>query len=488
MVFNSYEFLLFFPVVSLLYFVFPHKFRWVVLLTSSLFFYFYFEPIYVLILIGVVLNSYLAGLLMRNASGQKVKRILLWSGIAINIAVLFFFKYFDFFSSTVGSVAEWRGHSNPFPLLNLLLPLGISFYTFQAIAYLTDVYRGTVVAEKRIHIFSTYMVFFPQLVAGPIERASNLLPQFEFRHKADSVRIFNGLKLMLWGFFQKIVIADRLAVISDSVYGNLDAQNSYTIMIGTVVFAFQVYCDFSGYTDIARGAAQVLGFSLMENFKKPFSSQSISEFWRRWHISLSSWVNDYIYNPVSFNRRYWGTGGAIYAVVLTFFLLGLWHGASWNFAIFGILHGLAICYEILTRPIRKKLFSHFPAFIVRVIGISTTFLFYCFGGIFFRGETFGESINAIRILFGNMVTHTGSALTMGQHVKATLGVSIQELVFSLLLVVFIFVFDNRSTDKGMIEILNSKRRFGRWIILGVMMAAIMLFGIFGHSQFIYFQF
>ncbi|MBU0763950.1 MAG: MBOAT family protein, partial [Bacteroidetes bacterium] len=469
MLFNSFAFLVFFPIVVILYFVIPHKARWALLVAASLYFYMYFKPVYIFILAVIIPNSYFAALSISCAKSEKRKKRIIFLSVAVNLAVLFFFKYFDFANANISSICDLLGFRNPVPFLDIVLPLGISFYTFQAISYIVDVYRDVQTAEKKFHIFTAYIVFFPQLVAGPIERAQNLLHQFYSKHTPEYSRITEGMKLMAWGFFQKIVIADRLAIIVDHVYDSVQEQGAVTLILAAILFAIQVYCDFSGYTDIARGAAKILGFDLVINFNKPLSSGSISEFWRRWHISLSTWVNDYIYNPVSFKRRYWGTPGTIYTVILTFFLLGLWHGASWTFAVFGLLHGLAICYEILTQRFRKIIFSNIPASMVRPLSVFFTFTFYCFGGIFFRSDSLNKAGIVIARIFSGAIPETGPFPGVNEFSKYFLGASFPELVFSLVLVILIFTLDQRRQNGTVPELITGKSAVIRWITYNIVL-------------------
>ncbi len=301
MLFNSLEFVIFFPVVTLLYFLLPHRFRWLHLLAASCVFYMFFIPAYILILAFTIVIDYFAGILIENARG-KSRKIFLATSLAANIGVLFVFKYYNFFSENLAQIASLLNVEYALPALSILLPVGLSFHTFQAMSYTIEVYRGNQKAERHFGIYALYVMFYPQLVAGPIERPQSLIHQFYERHDFDSNRVSNGLKLMLWGLFKKIVVADNLAVFVDAVYNQPRAWDGVNLIIATIFFAFQIYCDFSGYSDIAIGAAEVMGFKLMTNFNRPYHSKSISEFWKRWHISLSTWFRDYLYIPLGGNR------------------------------------------------------------------------------------------------------------------------------------------------------------------------------------------
>lgn len=274
--------------------------------------------------------------------------------LLFNVGILFVFKYYNFFNDSLRTALNIFNISYNAPTLKLLLPVGISFYTFQVISYLADVYKGEQGAERHFGHFAVFVAFFPKLVAGPIERARNLLPQFYEKQEFDYQRASDGLKLIGWGLFKKMVIADRVAVYVNQVYNNPGDYTGAPVAMATVFYAIQVYCDFSGYTDIARGSALILGFRLMENFNRPYFSKSISEFWRRWHISLSSWLEDYIYTPILIKKRDWGLTAIIFSLLVTFITCGLWHGANWTFVIWGLLHGVMLSLEVVTRKNEKN--------------------------------------------------------------------------------------------------------------------------------------
>ena len=293
MLFNSLHFLVFFVVVTTTYFVIPHKYRWFLLLASSCYFYMAFVPIYILILGFTIVIDYFAGILIENTKGKK-KRLFLIASLIANIGVLAVFKYYNFLNDNLNILLHGIGYQNPIPHLSILLPIGLSFHTFQAMSYTIEVYHGKQKAERHFGIYSLYVMFYPQLVAGPIERPQNLLHQFYEKHYFDYQRVTDGLKLMAWGLFKKVIIADRLATVVDNVYNNPLEHTGLSFIIATIFFSFQIFCDFSGYSDMAIGAAQVMGFKLMKNFDRPYHSKSIHEFWGRWHISLSTWFKDYL--------------------------------------------------------------------------------------------------------------------------------------------------------------------------------------------------
>lgn len=390
MLFNSIDFLFFFPTVVILFFLLPHKLRWSLLLTASCIFYMFFKPEYILIMGLTIVVDYYAGLFIARSTDEKKKKAWLTAAVVVTILILAVFKYYNFLNDQVTGIAGALGFANHIPYLTILLPLGLSFHTFQGLSYIIEVYRGNQKPEKHFGIFSLYVMFFPQLVAGPIERPQNMLHQFHERKSFNYNNALLGLNLIVVGLFKKIVVADRLAVYVNQVYGDIDNANTISMTLAIVFFAFQIYADFSGYSDIARGTAKVMGYDLMINFNFPFKSKNITEFWRRWHISLSTWFNDYLFTPLVINKRDWGKWGVVFGLFITFSLSGLWHGAGWTFIIFGMLHGLAIIYELLTKKFRKKLAKQTPAFIYNNLSIFLTFSFACFTWIFFRAENMAQ--------------------------------------------------------------------------------------------------
>lgn len=399
MLFNSVAFLLFFALVTTLFFVLPHKFRWAMLLAASCVFYMFFKPEYILILAFTIAIDFYAGLKIDSAPDQRGKKRFLVLSLIANIGILAVFKYFNFINDNITGLFRLFGQQNPIPYLKILLPLGLSFHTFQAMSYTIEVYRGNQKPERHFGIYALYVMFYPQLVAGPIERPQNILHQFHQRQHFDFDRVAAGLRLMLLGFFKKIVIADRVGIYVDQVYKDIAHANSVTVLLALFFFAFQVYCDFSGYSDIAIGSAKVMGFDLAINFDRPFISKNISEFWRRWHISLSTWFNDYLFTPLVIKWRDWGKWSVVLAVVITFVISGLWHGAGWAFLIYGLLYGIAVVYEFLTKRTRTKVARRVPPIVYDNISIFLTFTFVCLALVFFRAGTFQRAILVYKTLF-----------------------------------------------------------------------------------------
>jgi alginate O-acetyltransferase complex protein AlgI len=479
MLFNSYHFLIFFPIVTLLYFILPHKIRWFFLLVSSCYFYMAFIPIYILILGFTITVDYFAGIYIDNSEGRRRKLYLICSLIA-NIGVLAIFKYYNFINNNFSFLLQGIGVKNPMPYFPYILPIGLSFHTFQAMSYTIEVYRRNFKAERNFGIFSLYVMFFPQLVAGPIERPYNLLVQLRKKVSPEFPRILNGLKIIAFGFFKKVVIADNIATYVDTIYNHPSQYYGATLSIAVILFAFQVYCDFSGYTDIAIGTAKILGIDLMINFKRPFFSKSVSEFWRRWHISLMSWFRDYIYfslggNRVRISRMYLN-------FFIVFFFSGLWHGANWTFLVWGISNGLLVIYEHLTRNIRMKLFNFLYlnriVLIKKIIQVSITFGLFSLTCIFFRAKSLTDAFT----IFNNIFKYPSHNL--GIHF---LDVFNQTWTF-LLLVGFLLGVESIERKKPLNEYFGNKPVFIEIAFYTLIIFLTLIYSNFHEVPFIYFIF
>ena len=400
MLFNSVDFLLFFPLVTAAYFLLPHRARWVWLLVTSYFFYMCWNARYALLIALSTLITYASGLLIHRAERvseekrrRRRKKLLVFLSFASNLAILFFFKYFNFFLDNLTLGLSLLGIAFKRPAFDVMLPVGISFYTFQALSYTMDVYRREVEPERNLFRYALFVSFFPQLVAGPIERSKNLLGQLYEKHDFDPDRVRSGLLLMVWGMFEKVVVADRLAMLVDHVYENYQELPGAAIVLATAVFAVQIYGDFAGYSHIAIGAAQVMGFTLMENFCRPYLAQSVAEFWRRWHISLSTWFRDYLYIPLGGNRK--GTLRKYMNTMVTFLVSGLWHGANWSFVVWGGLNGAyQVAGEVL-RPLREGLCRLLrirrEGAVWQWVRRAFTFCLVDFSWLFFRASTFSQA-------------------------------------------------------------------------------------------------
>jgi len=415
--FNSWQYLVFFPVIFILYYAvtaknrrYSNRISQVLLLAASLFFYACWNPAYLGLILLSVAVTWLSGLLMEDKAPER-KRLVLACSLAINLGILFFFKYYGLFTSTLAQFSPVR-----LPAFNVLLPVGISFYTFQALGYSLDVYRGTVRAERDCLTYALFVTFFPQLVAGPIERTANLLPQFKINHPFDYDRVTAGLKLAAWGMFKKVVIADRVAVYVNAVFGDPAIFPAASLLLAAFFFAIQIYCDFSGYSDIAIGCARALGFELMTNFRRPYFARSITDFWRRWHISLTTWFRDYVYIPLGGNRR--GLARQCLNILAVFALSGLWHGAAWHFVAWGLVHGVLQVAERVVGGIKKPLttrttrteerFSNDESVgpvgsVVKFFQIMLTFIVVCLAWVFFRAESLSDA----GLIFGKLTQLPG---------------------------------------------------------------------------------
>ena len=470
MLFNSLEFILFLIVVVPLYFGLAHRFRWSLLLLASYVFYMSWRPEYILLIIASTVVDYFAGFRMSRLESKRQRRPYLYLSLLTNLGLLFSFKYFNFFNESARALFEAFGGRYPIGAMEIVLPVGISFYTFQTLSYTIDVYNGKTQPEKHFGIFALFVSFFPQLVAGPIERSSHLLPQFRRKIDFDYDRVRSGLMLMAWGFYKKVVVADRLAIFVDQVFNNPQAYSGFQLILATLFFAYQIYCDFSGYSDIAIGVAKILGFDLMQNFNRPYYAKSISELWRRWHISLSSWFRDYVYIPLGGNRvvkwRWY------YNLAITFLLSGLWHGANWTFILWGALHGAYLIGEII---LGKSRLPSLPVF----AKILVTFSLTSFAWIFFRANDMGDALYIVGRLFdlrGDQIS-----LTM-------LGPDTYEFVLSIFFILLLEAVQFIQRTGPLRPRIVALPAPLRWTLYLGIVCVILFFGVTTTEKFIYFQF
>lgn len=475
MVFSSFEFLLFFPIVTFLYFAIPYKFRWILLLVSSCIFYAFFKWEYILILFFTIIVDYYAAIWIDKSEGKHRKVALAVSLIA-NIGVLALFKYYYFILDNVNSLTFRINGSTYEPLWHIILPIGLSFHTFQAMSYTIEVYRGHQKVERHFGIYALYVMFYPQLVAGPIERPQNILHQFYNKFDFNDSRVVSGLRLMLWGFFKKIVIADNLATFSDTVFGDVYQYQGLPLIIAMVFYSIQIYCDFSGYSDIAIGSARVMGFKLMYNFRQPYFAKSIAEFWKRWHISLSTWFRDYLYIPLGGNRvaiPRWYLN-----ILIVFLVSGLWHGSRWNFIIWGGLHGLYQIAGHLTKDVQKTIFTPLGKLGGLLQNWITVFL-VMFAWIFFRAVTFNEATYFATHLFSTSSHNWGQIVEM---------IKPDVLVAVSIATIILYLVDYAQNTKSIVPWFDSRPKWQRWSVYYALTLFILIFGYYGTTQFIYFQF
>lgn len=490
MLFNSLEFLIFFPIVVLVYFLIPQKMRYLWLLAASYYFYMCWNAEYALLIATSTVITWISGILISRVKTSGARKLTVAASFVLNLAILFYFKYFYFTMDNINLVRQMLGLPALVPRFDVILPVGISFYTFQALSYTMDVYRKEVMPEKNFFRYALFVSFFPQLVAGPIERSKNLLSQVNSEHHFDYLRVRSGLLTMLWGFFLKLVIADRAAILVNTVYGAAENYSGILILLATFAFAAQIYCDFASYSVIAKGAAKVMGFELMDNFRQPYLSTSIAEFWRRWHISLSSWFKDYLYIPLGGNRK--GLVRKYFNLMIVFLVSGLWHGASWNFVIWGAIHGIYQVVGALTLSLRK--------FVCAVLGIDRkttqykwfqriiTFMLASFGWIFFRSDSLSASVLIVKKIFTQLAPWTlygGGLFSMGLD-----GANTMVLILALLVLLWVSLKEN--SEVRVFDKIEKSHIIVRWTAYFALLFSVLIFGIYGPgfeaSQFIYFQF
>jgi len=490
MLFNSFSFLVFFPLVTVIYFLLPHRFRWIHLLAASCYFYMAFVPVYILILAGTIIIDYVAGIAIENAPEKRKKTYLIISLIS-NIGVLAVFKYYNFLNENLTELLGIFNVQNQIPYLSILLPIGLSFHTFQAMSYTIEVYNGNQKAERHFGIYSLYVMFYPQLVAGPIERPQNILPQLHEKKEFNYGLVTSGLKLMAWGLIKKMIIADRLAYMVDIVYNNPQEHQGLPLILASIFFAFQIYCDFSGYSDIAIGAARVMGIHLMKNFNYPYFSKSISEFWGRWHISLSTWFRDYLYIPLGGNRvsiPRWYIN-----ILIVFIISGIWHGANWTFIMWGALHGIMLVSEHVVRRFKKSMNIHFsmPA----PLNILITFIIVTLAWVFFRANSI-EDANYIlshlhkgilqdfslvieNLRTGNGIINNTSLAKWTSHRN--------DYIWSASVILLLILIEYANSRKNLFSMINGFHVSIRYAIYLGIIFSILFFQKSG-QQFIYFQF
>lgn len=477
MLFNSYPFAVFFALVFLFYFTSPLRIRWLVLLTASYVFYMWWRWEFAFLLAAQTALNYTCALFMGPETVPARRKAWLVAVVAANIAILAFFKYTGFIAHGIDELLTALGHPGTVSIPNILLPLGISFFTFQALSYSIDVYRGTIPVERHLGRFALYMSYFPHLIAGPILRAGLVIHQFHRDNHFEVARLSSGLKLALWGLFKKVVIADRLAIYVNDVYGDCHAHTGSTLLIATVFFAFQIYCDFSGYTDIAIGASRIIGYDIVQNFNLPYFSRSISEFWRRWHISLSTWFRDYVFFPLGGSRV--TTARWAVNIVAVFALSGLWHGAKLTFVIWGMLHGLYYLMErFLSRPLSAiAAFARVRGILLTLVQVLLTFSLVTFGWIFFRANTTDDAF----FILGRVGTNMFGPVFRG---------SSQVTFFLSFILVGILLLVQVLQAKGVASLYNTPSHIPAWLrwtgYLGMILAIAML-GV-SSNEFIYFQF
>ncbi len=479
MLFNSLAYAVFLPIVFALYWILPHRHRWILLLVSSCYFYMSWKPGYIVLIAFTTLVSFFCGIRIREAETAQAKKLYLILALTSCLGVLFFFKYFNFLSRTVVDLIGFFTIA-PHPVtVKLLLPVGISFYTFQTLSYVIDVYRDRIEPERHLGIYAAFISFFPQLVAGPIERAGNLLPQIREEKHFDYDTAIYGARQILWGLFKKIAVADVLSYYVDTAYGSLDACSGADCLIAVFFFTVQIYCDFSGYSDIAIGSARLFGIRLMTNFSSPYFSLSVREFWTRWHISLSTWFKDYVYIPLGGNRC--SRRKNYRNIMLTFLASGLWHGADWTFVIWGGMHGLA---QILEKAFHADRFRQSRG--GRLLSWFLVFVFCNFAWVFFRADSFRDAFLMISRIFSGLPD-------LSYYLHSSLGFDRKACLTAFLLSLLVGVFDAFSLKTDVIAALGKMERGKRIvrILAEYALLALIVYSLqhgVDTNQFVYFQF
>lgn len=478
MVFTSFNFLIFFPVLAILYFAVPAKYRWFVLLAGSYFFYINMKPVYALLLAGITLSTYLFTGLMDKTGDDARKRVYMIINIIIILLPLFFFKYYGAINDGVYALLDRLHIRWPLPHVELLLPVGISFYTFMAIGYTIDVYNEEIEAEKNIGILALFISFFPLLLSGPIERAKNMLPQFKAERKFDFDRLGKGLKLMLWGYFMKLVVADRLGIYINPVYESIKEHNGTSLLFASFLYPFQVYADLGGYSLVAIGTAYILGFDVMQNFRRPFFATSMAELWRRWHISLITWLTDYVYTPLAFSFRKYKVRGTVISLMITFLISGIWHAPSVTYLVWGIMQGTYLSIEALTNKRRSNFEKKFNLtnkgwYIFSACFL--TFILFTASQIFARAANMQDAL----MVYSKIFTTSGPLFIGAPSI----------LIFGIFGIVMLLVkdFTDEFTPSKFL-LFENKNMFVRAASYSAVILIIFLIGVFDGGEFIYFKF
>ncbi len=478
MVFTSFNFLIFFFLLIVFYYLTPEKYRWVTLLLGSYFFYLNTKPVFVILLTTVTASTYIFGRLISDTEKESLKKKYKIFNIVLILLPLIFFKYFIVINNSMINLLEATHIRWPMPDIQLFLPLGISFYTFMAIGYTIDVYNEEIEAEKNIGILALFISFFPLILSGPIERANNMLPQFRSSKNPDYATVVEGLKFMLWGYFMKLVVADRLGIYVDAVYHNIPQHNGTTLLFTALIYPFQVYADLGGYSLLAVGVAKVLGITVMQNFKRPFFATSMAEFWRRWHISLITWLTDYVYTPLSFAFRKYKIWGIVMALMVTFLISGIWHAASLTFVAWGLLQGCFLSIEALTNKQRSS-FEKRQRLTKKgwYIFLNCLFVFVLFAAseVFSRSTSLSDAMDVFGKIFSS---------------KGTLFIGVPSVfIFGIIGIIMIFLKD--FTDEFMpakFLLFENKYKPIRILAYSIVIILILLIGVFDGGAFIYFQY
>lgn len=475
MLFTSINYFLFLIISLLLYYLSPVSIRKYILIFVSLYFYSFVSIAFTLLILFLIVLNYFSGIYIGNNYEHNIRKKILFISIILNVSVLIYFKYLAFIIENIFHLFNIIYTENSF-LTNIILPLGLSYYTFQNIGYLIDIYRGSLLPEKNIFTYALFILFFPKLLVGPIERGKHFLIQLNTSVFFHSNNLIEGGKRIVWGLFKKLVVAERIALYVAVIDAQPEKQSGLTIFVASLLYTIQVYADFSGYADMAIGSAKLFGYNLLENFNKPLFAKNLSDFWRRWHISLSSWVNDYIFNPILLSKRNWKNYGVLFALLISFMIIGIWHGASWNYLIFGIIQAIVLYAELLSKKIRIKIAKSFHPGLYNILSIAFTFLFVSFCLIIFRSPSVDKSSE----IFHSMYKNFG-----GLYIDRP-----STFIFIFLGILLMILYDLKQTFNY--PVFNFTSIHNNWIVQNVTYAFLIIYiliaGVFDAGQFIYFSF
>ncbi len=488
MPFNTLSYFLFLPVVFLLHYFIPDRFRWMVLLGASFFFYSALKaPHLIAVLLLITTITYFTGIWIDRKEDPRTKQYLLWGGISANLLVLIILKYLPFITQNLNVLLKQLAPGTTVPVSKTIIAIGVSYFIFQAISYLIDIYLEIEKPERHYGHFALYMSFFPKLLQGPIERGGDLLPQFKIPYIFNYDNVRSGMLLFAWGMFKKAVIADRLAYLVNPVFDNVHGYSGLPLLFATYMFALQIYFDFAGYTDMAIGTARMFNIKLTQNFNSPYLATSVADFWRRWHISFSRWILDYIFKPLQMSLRNWKNWGIAFSLLITFIISGIWHGANWTYVAWGVIHGILLAGSVLFRPLQKKIhktLSLEKTICLKVWQIIITFNLVCLAWVFFRAKSLIDAFYVISTVFSKstisairkLVHFEFSVLNLGENI-----VEIPLLFISLICIACV----KYSSDK--VDIFQ-KNTVARWMIYYLLIMGIILLNKYSPDNFIYFKF
>lgn len=478
MSFTSWEFCLLFAIVFIGYYAINDKLKkWILLLGSSVFIG-YYNIWFLVMAVATATLTYFSGIYIANKQDEKPRLLAFKIGLIVHLAILVLFKYLGFIESNINHIVNLLG-GDWNNITAIFLPLGISFYLFQSISYLIDIYWEEIEPEKNYSNFMLYMLFFMKFLSGPIERAEHFLPQIQKSKKFDYDLALSGVQLIAIGLFKKLIIADRLAPVLNSVFSNVHDYSSAQLLVATIFYPIQLYADFSGYTDMAIGGAALLGYKISINFNRPFIAESLADFWRRWHMTLSFWVRDYLYEPIAMNRRAWGVWGIAYALIITFVLLGLWHGGSWNFVIYGAIQGIVISYEIVAGKKRQSLLDKLPKGVAKAYNMLRTYLIFAFSLLFFRIATLPDVYYTVTNLFGGIKYNFK---------ELNIGLRDHDLIVLLVAIFMLFFYEYANNKWDIWKRLEHKPTAIRWAVYYLLLIILFTQSVSGANNFIYIQF